>query len=98
MEAIPTQKKYREQEPTLSATNSRIITEQVNVIVPHVDVNTLCYDVNIGTTAFSRFADYHDLPEAHTLWKYWIYYITRDGLQIGQQSTCDATVQGRVGR
>ena len=50
----------------------------------------------IGTTAFSRFADHREIPDGRTLFKYWVCYITRDGLQLGQQSTCDVTVQGRV--
>jgi len=50
----------------------------------------------IGTTAFSRFGDHREIPEGRTLFKYWVCYITRDGLQLGQQSTCDVTVTGRV--
>ena len=50
----------------------------------------------IGTTAFSRFGDHHEIPEGRTLFKYWVCYITRDGLQLGQQSTCEVVVQGRV--
>ena len=50
----------------------------------------------IGTTAFSRFADHHEVPEIRTLWKYWVCYTTRDNAPLGRQSTCEVVVEGRV--
>jgi len=53
----------------------------------------------LGTTTHARFTDHSALPAdgARAVFTYYICYLDRDQMYIGQQSIVDVTVQGRAG-